>query len=71
MKSVCNNVNYSKQKKPYSLRKTKALSKKLKKVNILCSININFKNSNKCAVFEFVNWAHYKAFSIFSRNLIL
>ena len=47
------------QKKRYSLRKTKALSKKLKKVNLTCSIIIHFKDSNKCAVLDFINSDHY------------
>ena len=40
----CDDVD-SKQTKPYSLRKTKALNKKLKKLNLPCSVNIYFTNS--------------------------
>ena len=58
LQSLCNDVNYT-QRKPYSLRKTKALNKKLKKLNLPCSVNINFKDSNKCAILDFINSAHY------------
>ena len=65
----CNNVNCSNQSKRYSLRKTKALSEKLKKVNLPCSITIFFKDSNKCAVLEFINSAHYTgAFNLFKES---
>ena len=58
LQSLCNDVN-STQTKPYSLRKTKALNKKLKKLNLPLSVNINFKDSNKCAILDFTNSAHY------------
>ena len=58
LQSLCNDVN-STQAKPYSLRKTKALNKKLKKLNLPLSVNINFKDSNKCAILDFTNSAHY------------
>ena len=58
LQSLCNDVN-STQTKPYSLRKTKALNKELKKLNLPCSVNINFKDSNKCAILDFPNSAHY------------
>ena len=58
LQSLCNDVN-STQTKPYSLRKTKALNKKLKKLNLPLSVNINFIDSNKCAILDFINSAHY------------
>ena len=58
LQSLCNYVN-STQTKPYSLRKTKALNKKLKKLILPCSVNINFKDSNKCGILDFINSAHY------------
>ena len=58
LQSLCNDVN-STQTKPYSLRKTKALNKKLRKLNLPLSVNINFKDSNKCAILDFTNSAHY------------
>ena len=69
LQSYCNKVNCSNQTKRYSLRKAKALSKKLKKVNLPCSVNIHFKDSNKCAVLEFINSAHYTgAFNLFKES---
>ena len=58
LQSLCNDVD-SKQTKPYWLRKTKALNKKLKKLNLPCSINISFEDSNNCAILYFTNSAHY------------
>ena len=35
------------------------MNKKLKKFNLPCSVNINFKDSKKRAILDFINSAHY------------
>ena len=35
------------------------MNKKFKKLNLPCSVNINFKDGNKCAILDFIDSPHY------------
>ena len=49
LQSLCYDINSTKRKS----------IKKLNQLNLPCSVNINFKDSNNCDILDFINSAHY------------